>query len=174
MDSFANQASRDPDIKEALRTIEAWGLSPRFNKTSVSVFAQNGMLLIELHNKTQILFFAQEMGHISKPDTAGAPPDEPACSAIARLESELATERASRLKTARDADNLRQRVAELQAQLKNRQPAPPPWEKRFAKLKTFLARELHPDYFQGTGPEQKYRTELFKILWSRLEDIEKS
>jgi len=166
MHTFANQASRDPEILEALRNIEAWGLSPRFNKTSVSIFAQNGMLLIELRNKRQILFFANEMGDISRPDPSGPVPIEPACSAIARLESELASERALRLKITDDRDALERRLRERRSTTAS--------DERYAKLKKFLAKEFHPDYCLGTELERKFRSDFFKIMWSKVEELDKS
>ena len=166
MNTFVNQASRDPEILEALRNIEAWGLSPRFNKTSIAIFAQNGLLLIELRNKPQILFFAKEMGIISKPDPSDPVPIEPTCTTIARLESELASERALRLKISADRDTLERRLKERRSTTAS--------DERYAKLNKFLAKELHPDYCLGTELERKFRSDFFKIMWSKIEEIDKS
>lgn len=167
MELFAESVSRDPEIKEALINIEAWGLAVRLNKSSISVYARNGLLLIELHNKPQILFFAQEMGYIVRPDSAGAIPDEPAGSTIARLEHELATERALRLRLAEER-------AALEERLKARRPAPADADARYTKLKKMLAREFHPDQCRGTAFERKYRADFFKVLWAKVEEIDKS
>jgi len=174
MEPFADQASRDPELKEALINIEAWGLLPRLNRTSVSVFAQNGLLLIELHNKPQLLFFAKELGDIARPGASGAVPIEPVCSLIAKLESDLASERALRLKVAWDCKVLKERIAELERQVKKRFTGNLPLEPRYTKLKKFIALELHPDYFQRHPSEQMSRTELFKVIWSKIEEIDKS
>jgi len=174
MTPFATQACHDPEIKQALKNIEAWGLSPRFTKSSLSIYAQNGLLLIELHTKPQILFFAQEMGDISRPDSPGAAPDEPACATIARLESNLATERALRLKLTDERDALKNRLATLEQHLKSRSQPPSPADARYTKLKNFLAKEFHPDYTRASEQDRRFRSDLFKILWAKVEEIDKT
>jgi len=172
--AFADVVARDPEIKDALINIEAWGLSARINKNAVAIFAQNGLLLIELHTKPQILFFAQEMGDISRPDSPGAGPDEPACATIARLESDLATERALRLKLTDERDALKNRLATLEQHLKSRSHPPSPADARYTKLKNFLAKEFHPDHARGSDQDRRWRADFFKTLWAKVEDIDKT
>lgn len=42
---------------------------------------------------------------------------------------------------------------------------------RFLQLRALLAKELHPDHTKAEGFERIIRTELFKALWPRIDEI---
>ena len=47
-------------------------------------------------------------------------------------------------------------------------------DKRFSELRRFLAREFHPDNAVADGIEKIVRTEIFKKMWPKIEEIEKA
>jgi hypothetical protein len=47
-------------------------------------------------------------------------------------------------------------------------------EKKFESLKHFLAREFHPDYSNADGLEKIIKAELFKRIWPKVEEIDRS
>jgi hypothetical protein len=47
-------------------------------------------------------------------------------------------------------------------------------DRRFDRLKRLIAREFHPDQGAATGIEKQIRAEIFKTVWPRIEDIERS
>jgi hypothetical protein len=64
------------------------------------------------------------------------------------------------------------RVAELNAKLNMRQDAGP--NRKFEQLKRVLAREFHPDHSGAQGIEKLIRAEMFKTVWPKVEEIERS
>lgn len=45
-------------------------------------------------------------------------------------------------------------------------------EGRYGRLKRIIAQELHPDS-QAPGPEQRLKAEIFKVVWRRMQDMER-
>jgi len=43
---------------------------------------------------------------------------------------------------------------------------------RYNRLKRIIAQELHPDS-QAPGAEQRLKTEVFKVIWRRMQDMER-
>jgi hypothetical protein len=153
-----NQFLRDPAIKTALQKIESCGLTQKIKPASIEVFAQNGMLLIELHSKAQILHFAQELG---------SAPDEALQALIDELQTVLANEREQN-------KILQSRLATAEQHHQAALTAHAAETRRYAKLKTTLAKEFHPDNFHGPASEKRHRTELFQRIWTHIESLEKS
>jgi hypothetical protein len=47
-------------------------------------------------------------------------------------------------------------------------------DRRFRQLRALLASEFHPDHSKTDGIERIIRGEIFKTLWPKVQDIEKS
>jgi hypothetical protein len=65
------------------------------------------------------------------------------------------------------------RVAELAAILAELQGGAT-GEKKFDEMKRYLARELHPDHSTSDGIEKLIRSEMFKKIWPKVEEIARS
>jgi hypothetical protein len=154
---------RDPAVLAALQKIEACGLSLKRMPSSVKIFAQNGMLLIDLSSKAQILHFVRELGD-APPQS---PPDDGVLRIIDDLQTDLAIEREQH-------KILQSRLATLEQQLQSALTVNAAETRRYVRLKTIIAKEFHPDHFRGPAAEKSYRTEVFKLIWARIEDIDRS
>ncbi len=158
---------RDPAVKHAMQMIEFCGLSLKIKPACVEVYAQNGMSLIALSTKAQILHFARELA--AAPNTT--PPDDPLARRLDDLEAKLLHERAQHKALVAQHAALQSRLAATEQHLRTALTADP---RRYTKLKTFLAKEFHPDNFHGPALEKRYCTEFFKLIWTCIEAIEKS
>jgi hypothetical protein len=89
-----------------------------------------------------------------------------AVSAVARgkdLEGRLAA-------ISSEIDELRRRALIAEALLRKGRPTQATADHRFRRLRTLLAKELHPDHASTRTVE---RAELFKVLWPEIEAIER-
>ena len=45
--------------------------------------------------------------------------------------------------------------------------------RKYQQLKNALAKEFHPDHSSASGIEKIIRTETFKLIWTRVEEIDR-
>jgi hypothetical protein len=46
-------------------------------------------------------------------------------------------------------------------------------DQKYRQLRTFIAREFHPDSIPSDGIEKMIKSEIFKIIWKKINEIEK-
>lgn len=44
---------------------------------------------------------------------------------------------------------------------------------KYQQLKRFVAREFHPDHSTGSGIEKAVRTETFKVIWAKVDQLDR-
>ncbi len=46
--------------------------------------------------------------------------------------------------------------------------------RKYQQLKNALAKEFHPDHLSPSDIEKAIRTETFKLIWTKIEEIDRS
>ena len=114
----------------------------------------------------------ERSGYVPRPQSSPPPPPPPKWEEpfdrVYDLEQRLT-------KATAEAENWQRRAAAAEVRandLAAAQQAQFPPDHRFKQLRALLARELHPDHSQTVGIERVIRSELFKVLWPKIEEIE--
>ena len=129
-------------------------------------------------NKMQIHAFVKE--NISKqrkpPPEADEPPplkaDASPEARIAELEKTVSRLRERGRLAVAQRDQWEKRALAAEKQLANGGPGD--LSRKYQQLKNALAKEFHPDHSAASGIEKIIRTETFKLIWAKIEEIDRS
>lgn len=156
------------------------GFIVRILENRVAISSNDGKTSENCYNRYQIFAFAKANG-LYQDGSAPAPvetrlqrQDIQALQArIAELESTLSRLRERGRLAVAQRDAWEQRAMAAERRLIGGGTLIEPGRK-FEQLKRFLAREFHPDNNSGLGFDRVVRTEIFKLIWSKVEEIERS
>ena len=129
------------------------------------------------HNKMQIYAFVKMhvSGHRNRPEVDEAPSPKPGASAEARiveLENTISRLRERGRLAVAQRDHWEQRALAVEQQLANGGASNS--SHKYQQLKNALAKEFHPDHSSASGIEKIIRTETFKLIWAKIEEIDGS
>ena len=71
-------------------------------------------------------------------------------------------------------DQWERRALAAESKLTNSNDAQDGLDKKYEQLRRFLAKEFHPDHTISAGIEKLVRTEIFKMVWAKVEELDRS
>jgi hypothetical protein len=190
---FEQQLADDGRVLSSLSWLRQSGYSTRVVDERMVVYAANGAICAYCYTADEVVAFARRQSPVRGAGVAplqgpvfGQPvgaTDGPGHAVRVRdLEETIRylRERWHTTVAERDEWERRARVAEQEAEaLRAAQPPAPEAgsmtaEARYAALRRFLARELHPDGAPSAEEVRAVKADLFKLVWAEITRIDKA
>jgi hypothetical protein len=174
MSQFRDYLSGDAAVRDRLKEIENAGFIIAYLADELIIKTQQGIALRTCYNKMQIHAFAKEQSQDSRKPVeanevlAGASPRV----RIAELEMTVGRLRKREILALAQRDQWEQRALVAEQQLANRVRKAS--DQKYQKLKHALAKLFHPDHSPASGTEKITRAETFKLIWKKIEEIDRS
>jgi hypothetical protein len=184
---FEKELADDGRILSSLSWLRQSGFSTRVADERMVIYAANGTICAYCYSADEVVAFARRQSPVRGAGPA-APiaPDTPA--SVIRIRDLEETIRYLRERwhvtiAERDEWERRARVAEretetlrtaaLAATAPGSTAAARDADAKYASLRRFLARELHPDASPATDPVRSAKSDLFKLVWAEIARLDK-
>ena len=175
MCTFLDKVLIDAVAQKQIELIHQDGFTSNLLEDRI-IFYSSGTISKICYNKAELYAFAKERKILRRKRNAGnAEHGASGTSSEARIaELEMSLKRLrerGRLAVAqRDEWERRALAAEEKLAIGSRDVEK---ARKYELLKRFLAKELHPDRSNVSGTEKLVRTEMFKVVWGKIEEIDK-
>jgi hypothetical protein len=177
MTDFRDYISGDSAVQNELKKIENRGFILTYRTDRLVIRTHSGTILLVCFNKMQIYAFVKnnisEQRNPSEADEAPSPtPETSAESRIAELQKTISRLRERGRLAVAQRDEWQQRALAAEQQLATGGVGHS--SRKYQQLKNALAKEFHPDHSSASGIEKIIRTETFKLIWAKIEEIDRS
>ena len=173
---FQHYLSGDTAVQDRLKIIENSGFLLTYRTDRLVIRTSSGTILSVCFNKMQIYAFvkANIFGQRHAPETDESPSSKADASPEARiveLEKTISRLRERGRLAVAQRDQWEQRALAAEQQLATGGVGNS--SRKYRLLKNALAKEFHPDHSSASGIEKVIRTETFKLIWAKIEEIDK-
>lgn len=182
---FEKELADDGRVLSSLSWLRQSGFSTRVADERMVIYAANGTICAYCYSADEVVAFARRQSPVRGAGPA-APiaPDTPA--SVIRIRDLEETIRYLRERwhvtvAERDEWERRARVAEHETETLRTAAAAAPGsaaaakdaDPKYAALRRFLARELHPDATPAADAVRSVKSELFKLVWAEIAKLDK-
>ena len=168
---FEQELADDGRVQSALSWLRQSGFTTRVADERLLVCGADGTVCAYCYTSDEVVAFARRQ---SPARGAGLAPAAPPPGARVRdLEETIRYLRERWHLAIAERDEWEQRARAAQAELDGLRAASGAPAK-YAALRRFIARELHPDATPATGPVLAAKSDLFKLVWAEITRLDKS
>jgi hypothetical protein len=177
MTDFQDYISGDAAVQDKLKKIENSGFILTYRTDRLVIRTPSETILSVCFNKMQIYAFVKEniLDQHNPPEADESPSRKADASPearIAELEKTISRLRERGQLAVAQRDQWEKRALAAEQQLSNGGAGNS--SRKYQQLKNALAREFHPDHSSASGIEKIIRTETFKLIWAKIEEIDGS
>jgi hypothetical protein len=179
MSNFREDILSDSDLLRQIKSLEGSGLSIKILDDRLIISSPERAVLQVCFQKSHIYAFTEKSDlYRKKPPQANDPPQPKTYSSlelrIAELEGMLSHLRQRGLLAVAQRNQWEKRALAAEEKLANADSAQGGPNKKYEHLRRFLAKEFHPDHTSSSGIEKLVRTEIFKMVWAKVEELDRS
>jgi hypothetical protein len=184
---FEKELADDGRILSSLSWLRQSGFSTRVVDERMVIYAANGTVCAYCYSADEVVAFARRQSPVrgAGPAAAAAAEMPMQSNRIRDLEETIRylRERWHSTVAERDEWERRARVAEQEieslrlasvASPASAAPAARDGDPKYAALRRFLARELHPDASAASDVVRAAKSELFKLVWAEIAKLDKA
>ena len=180
---FEQELADDGRILSSLSWLRQSGFTTRVVDERMVIYGADGTVHTYCYSADEVVAFARRQSPVRGAGFGRAPgtAEMPAHAARIRdLEETIRylRERWHATVAERDEWEKRARNAETEVETHRTEAAPPPGggkegDVKYAALRRFLARELHPDAVPATDEVRLVKSDLFKLVWAEIAKLDK-
>ncbi len=182
---FEKELADDGRILSSLSWLRQSGFTTRVADERMVIYAANGTICAYCYSADEVVAFARRQSPMRGAGPAAAADREAPASAIRIRDLEetirYLRERWHTTVAERDEWERRARVAEHETETLRAAAATPALgvaatrdgDPKYAALRRFLARELHPDSTPATDIVRAAKSDLFKLVWAEIAKLDK-
>lgn len=181
---FEKELADDGRVLSALSWLRQSGYTTRVVDERMVIYAANGAICAYCYSADEVVAFARRQSPVRGAGFAnipGAPDVAPNAVRIRDLEETIRYLRERWHATVAERDEWERRARAAEKEVETLRPAMPGGgeggmtpEAKYAALRRFLARELHPDGAPAADAVRAVKGDLFKQVWAEILRIDKA
>jgi len=176
MSNFSDEVIADKAVVAQLEALKSVGFDYKLSRNQLTFYSGDGVIH-HCYNKMQIYEFSKQQGlypaRTRALDHSQVEGDSSKDARIAELEATLKHLRERGRLAVAQRDEWERRALAAESMLANGSGKLGDRAK-FETLKRFIAKEFHPDHSSTSGFEKLIRTEMFKLIWVKVEEIDRT